>query len=577
MIPFLAVACAADEEDAVLAEGALFSGVVRDPKQDCAAPLRVNTQLDEVDARGCTLRHCSLREAVQLSNTCTGQQQVLVPQGLYRMTYENGGRHPVFITDSIAIRGADGARPTISGEGAPLFAVNLPIGQGTASRATFGELVLSGARSDRDGAAIRGGADELMIQNCIIERNSAGTHGGALFVSGNVTLQDSEVRYNSAAQQGGGVRSFGTYTRLSLINTSIAGNQAADGGGVYAEGSLYLLNSVVAHNQATDRGGGLHYFAGSNALILSSSVTRNTAKRGGGLALNNGEASVLASTFNRNRAEDGGAFYASTGSRLLVERALVAHNQATDEGGGLYAEVGTGSSINITGSSFRDNSAFTSAGAIWYGAQQMSVYRSSFVRNYAGVAGAVFVRQSTSRFFNCTFAGNRSGEGGGSAIQIEIGGADLKNSTLVNDTSPNPLLWALGGVANFSLAHTVLVGPSGTPNCESGGEELRPVSRGYNLDSGASCLRATTPTDRVEQTIALAPLGAYGGPSVGDDTSAEPLLLRPTLPGSVARDTGASTTTTSDDVRTPGCLNKDAREVTRPRGPACDLGAVEGD
>jgi hypothetical protein len=90
------------------------------------------------------------------------------------------------------------------------------------------------------------------------------------------------------------------------------------------------------------------------------------------------------------------------------------------------------------------------------------------------------------------------------------------------------------------------------PNCTGPINE----SRGYNLDSGTTC-GLTKTTDLTNTNAMLGSLANNGGPT----------LTMALLPGSPAIDHGGTAAN--------GCPATDQRGVSRPQGPACDIGAYE--
>jgi len=158
----------------------------------------------------------------------------------------------------------------------------------------------------------RGGAVSAFTasaSNSVIEANSASTDGGGVwgFI---VNLTDSVVAGNSAANGGGlaALRSGmitgstlsgniatghggGIYTSdaaltnlytMKVINSTISGNQAAQGAGIYSKLSLTLQNSTVAFNVDTTgpSAAGLVFDAntispGAKALDLESTIISN--------------------------------------------------------------------------------------------------------------------------------------------------------------------------------------------------------------------------------------------------------------------------------------------------------------
>jgi len=79
---------------------------------------------------------------------------------------------------------------------------------------------------------------------------------------------------------------------------------------------------------------------------------------------------------------------------------------------------------------------------------------------------------------------------------------------------------------------------------------------GFNLDSGTSC-RLSQATDLTSTDPMLAPLASNGGPTQTQALKA----------ASPAIDHGGTSAN--------GCPPTDQRGVTRPQGPACDIGAFE--
>ena len=128
-------------------------------------------------------------------------------------------------------------------------------------------LTLSGCRFSENTAEGTGGAifcvgggaspfDELA--NCQFFGNDAGGDGGAIWNLGVIRwLRACEFAGNTAAGNGGALLT--QEYRTDLINCTLTGNSAEDGGAVYYYyGEVTLLNCTVFGNSATDAGGGLY-------------------------------------------------------------------------------------------------------------------------------------------------------------------------------------------------------------------------------------------------------------------------------------------------------------------------------
>jgi hypothetical protein len=128
----------------------------------------------------------------------------------------------------------------------------LTIGGGIYSR---GDLVLT--RSTISGNSIEATND------------GENARGGGIFVRGVATIDASTIDNNSADGNGGGLfkEIFSNYgeppppndTRLTITNSTVSGNTAERGGGLATSRPLALSNSTVAFNTGVDGGGGVMF------------------------------------------------------------------------------------------------------------------------------------------------------------------------------------------------------------------------------------------------------------------------------------------------------------------------------
>lgn len=128
----------------------------------------------------------------------------------------------------------------------------------------------------------------VSISGCVI-RNNHTNHiygsGGGLSIETAVgetsTVSNSSITGNSAIF-GGGIFSLNS---LSLENCTINGNQAERSGGIQHAGDLHILNSTISGNTA-DYGGGMYFvFHGATVVIAHSTIAANHSNiSGGGIA-----------------------------------------------------------------------------------------------------------------------------------------------------------------------------------------------------------------------------------------------------------------------------------------------------
>jgi hypothetical protein len=168
----------------------------------------------------------------------------------------------------------------------------------------------------------------LLVQGCLIARNGAG--GLRSLGGGTLRVWDSRVVDN------GGTGLWGT--GLSVMRTTVAGNQAPSCAGLRAS-ALSMRDSTVSGNRASaGDGGGICVFEGrqeaSGSLkILSSTVSGNEAQgNGGGIYQYTGSTAIEGSAITANRAGTGGGLYkrfddeALAAGDLFVEETRVANS-----------------------------------------------------------------------------------------------------------------------------------------------------------------------------------------------------------------------------------------------------------
>ena len=180
------------------------------------------------------------------------------------------------------------------------------------------------------------GGNYLDISNGTIMRSSAAVNEfrlldvtlGARVYLNNVTLSGGQVT-GTATTSGAGIRN--RCGRVQLTNSTISGNAAVDGGGIYSfstcpgDAFLGLENSTVSGNTATT-GGGIFNSLGA-VKILDSTIAANTATTAGGFYTRStlNEVSLQNSILGDNSNEDlnvasGGSYIAlQSSSHNLIE------------------------------------------------------------------------------------------------------------------------------------------------------------------------------------------------------------------------------------------------------------------
>jgi CSLREA domain-containing protein/uncharacterized repeat protein (TIGR01451 family) len=252
---------------------------------------------------------------------------------------------------------------------------------------------------------------------------------------------------------------------------------------------------------------------------------------------------------------DGGGILAYAADELTLNAVNVSGNVATQNGGGISAppEGGEKTAITITNSTIANNKVtgglLEGLGGGIYVLGKFSMTNSTVTGNSVESIGAVV-------------------QGGGVLLAIDPASTEGSEGTIVNSTivgnsvgaagvggglsvyNPTP---EVGGSATLLAKNTIIAGntgPMGPSNCAV----VAMLTSDHNLSNDASCM-FTDPGSRQNVDAKLGPLANNGGET---DTLA-------LLEGSPAIDSGTSA----------GCPPVDQRGITRPQGPACDIGAFE--
>jgi CSLREA domain-containing protein len=354
-----------------------------------------------------------------------------------------------------------------------------------------------------EGGAIRN-SGIMRVENSTLSGNVAIGYGGAIQSDGVVTVVDSQI-LNNVADAGGGVFSqtdAGMFRILpfefpfELIRTTVSGNTATGeipvgGGGIVNIGTMLVDECSISDNHSQGYGGGIqNYFSalvvGSLLQVLSSSFTGNTARYGGAVDAY-APTLIVESGFAGNSAQYGGALNVHGPiTELDVTSSSFEENSAAEYGGAIWLESVIPSVISS--STFTANSAQNGGAIAGQGGQ---ILASTFAGNSATNAGGAIYAQYPEPLsvIDSTFSANSASNGGGIAVAPK-GKLLLSNSTVVLNRADAAA--AGGGIALLDQATATLdnsivagnlAGPSGdeaSSDIALLGGSLDPTS-GYNL------------------------------------------------------------------------------------------------
>jgi CSLREA domain-containing protein len=234
---------------------------------------------------------CSLREAIENANLDSVADNILFDSSLSGMITLTSDE--LYVTGPTDIQGPGAGTLTVSGNddygifrivtapGDPVTISGLTMTDGSTG-ITCGGAVFSAAA----------GAD-LTISDAVVSNSNAGNVGGICSLGPSLTVERSTVSGNAAtdSSSGGG----GIYARyqLYIVDSTISGNTAEFGGGVYPRysggtspndyhrGPHTIRNSTIVGNTATRNGGGVYFYGAvyeaDRLTIESSTIAGNNA------------------------------------------------------------------------------------------------------------------------------------------------------------------------------------------------------------------------------------------------------------------------------------------------------------
>ncbi|MEI7908792.1 MAG: choice-of-anchor Q domain-containing protein [Verrucomicrobiota bacterium] len=148
-----------------------------------------------------------------------------------------------------------------------------------------GLTLRDGAVSDQSGAGIQSSTSgSLTITRCVIRDNQLTNTGGTVEqgagiyqAAGQLIIRDSALSGNAAVNGWGGAVSVDKAASLQLVNSTVSGNQANQGAGIWINpGSLVsIIQSTLSANAATTNGGGI--FNNNGAVTLANSLVAANA------------------------------------------------------------------------------------------------------------------------------------------------------------------------------------------------------------------------------------------------------------------------------------------------------------
>lgn len=405
----------------------------------------------------------------------------------------------------------------------------------------------------------------LTLKNIILINgyNQPSAGGAAVLNNGHLILEN--VKIHTMPDSGFNGGAIATYGTADITDSELYDNKAWNGGAIFASGlaaTVNLTNSKVHDNGATGTGsnglgGAIYLVNGARANLTNSQVYANSARQGAGIYVAaNSVANLTTSLIDDNHAEINGLGYGGgiyNKGTTTLNSSTVSRNEGYSYAGGINNDGGT---LNVTNSTISGNYVTTAGGGgIANGPGTMNLTNTTISGNFAGGTGGGISNgnDATATLTNVTISGNYAYSGGG-MWNLFRSTATLTNVTIIGNTA----LVSGGALGNSNDAQThlhltnVITANSKTAtNCNF---QKLPETSDHNLSSDASCNFSLDGT-RDNVKMKFGKLETNGG-----STTTHRLLT-----GNPAIDNGVYV----------GSILLDQRGVTRPRGTAFDVGAVE--
>ncbi len=147
---------------------------------------------------------------------------------------------------------------------------------------------------------------------------------------------------NGGGGNGGCIRNL-ALAGTDIIDTTITGCAATEGGGIWNSGQLNIVRSTISNSTASSIGGGIYTMRGLN--LDSTTVHGNSAGSGGGLFAFNtfgaqgAPVNITNSTFSDNSASGSGGAISFNSATPTITHSTIVGNRAVQQGGGIYHNV----------------------------------------------------------------------------------------------------------------------------------------------------------------------------------------------------------------------------------------------
>jgi predicted outer membrane repeat protein len=304
------------------------------------------------------------------------------------------------ITFSLArLRAQGGDLPTIyAKEGERHFHVS------SGAKLSLQNIELKGGSPSGDGGAIKCDNCELEMDNVKMTDNTAGTKGGAIYVTdSNSKVTLSNTLFSGNQGTAGGALAIVDADTVTITDSDFNSNIAAtgDGGAIESSRDITVSGTSFLENRAGAGDGGAIKMASAKLTATGSSFRKNRAKRGGAFKSYSGDVDFSNMVLEENEAvEDGGALDVEGSAEVDIRLTTMRKNRAK-RGGAIRSKATAAKKFRIRNSALEENEAHESGGGGGVdldgtGATKFMFQDSTMTGNTAGGSGNDFKKRGSS-------------------------------------------------------------------------------------------------------------------------------------------------------------------------------------
>ncbi|CAG0934614.1 hypothetical protein TFLX_03588 [Thermoflexales bacterium] len=190
----------------------------------------------------------------------------------------------------------------------------------------YGPIMIVAANISNNYVVGLGGGAQISNTAVMLNSSIANNEGGGLYVEGDLTLQRTDVSFNTDRVfiGGSGITIFGG--TLILNDVTIEGNHGEYwGSGIFADRStVWITNTRIRRNSAYE-GGGLRLYNGSSGRVVNSLFAQNSSSHGGASVHSWGDLQIIHTTIADTSLNSGAAIFFEIGALFITDTLIASH------------------------------------------------------------------------------------------------------------------------------------------------------------------------------------------------------------------------------------------------------------